>query len=590
MTAAAAWAAQVSPAVPLVQGPVDEGARVVLRGNVHPAVQASASVDQGEVESWMPAGRMLLLLQRTRAQQAGLDNFLQAAHTPGNAAFHQWLTPEEFGKQFGPADSDVAAVTAWLESHGLTINQVHAGRMAIEFSGTAGQVSEAFQTQIHRYEVNGETHLANASAPSVPAALAAAIGGLTPLNNFHPRPHLSVLGQAKFNPKTHQVTPQWTYSVGSGVYFAMTPGDFATQYDINSVYKSGVTGTGQTIGIISESNVDLSLVQAYQTLFGLTANLPQVVVDGEDPGQNGDATEAYLDIELAGSVAPGATVMLYTSAGTALTEGLALAAYRAVDDNQASIISVSYGVCELELGQGGNAFWSALWQQAAAQGQSVFVAAGDGGSAGCDNFNAQQVAYSGLQVNGIASTPYNIAVGGTDFYYSQYAGTAAALNTQVTGYWSAPTTAPAVSLLMPAPEQVWNDFFGYNLYNAGNPNYMPSENILASGGGASSAAVYTSGLAQGYAKPAWQSGVGVPADKLRDLPDVSLFAGNGYNYSFYPICANPGDCTSANLNAGGSVVVSGVGSTSASTQAMAGIQALINQSRASRQGQASFIF
>jgi len=590
LAATAAWAAQAIPAAPLVQGPVEEGARVVLRGNVHPAVQAAEGVDQGAVEGSMPAGRMLLLLQRSAARQAGLEEFLQAAHTPGNAAFHQWLTPEEFGKQYGPDDSDMAAVTAWLESHGLTVNQVHAGRMALEFSGTAGQVSEAFQTQIHRYQVNGETHLANASAPSVPAALAAVIAGLTPLNDFHPRPHLSVLGQAKFNPATHLATPQWTYSVGSGVYFVMTPGDFATQYDINSVYKSGVTGVGQTIGIISESNVDLSLVQAYQTLFGLTANLPQVVVDGEDPGQNGDATEAYLDIELAGSVAPGATVMLYTSAGTALTEGLALAAYRAVDDNQASIISVSYGVCELELGQGGNTFWSALWQQAAAQGQSVFVASGDGGSAGCDNFNAQQVAYSGLQVNGIASTPYNIAVGGTDFYYSQYAGTTAALNAQVTSYWSAATTAPAVSLLTPIPEQVWNDFFGYNLYNAGNPNYMPGENILASGGGASSAAVYTTGTAQGYPKPAWQSGVGVPTDKLRDLPDVSLFAGNGYNYSFYPVCAFPGDCSSANLNAGGSVVVSGVGSTSASTQAMAGIQALVNQSRASRQGQADFIY
>jgi hypothetical protein len=589
-SATPALAAQVALAAPLVQGRVEEGVRIVIPGNVHPMVLSAQTADQGAVEDSMPTGRMLLLLQRPAQQQEALESFIQAAHTPGNPAFHQWLTPDDFGRLYGPADSDVAAVTAWLESHGLTINRIHPGRMALEFSGTAGQLRQAFQTGIHRYRINGETHLANASAPSVPAALAPVIAGLKPFNDFHPKSNLSVLGQAKFNPATHQATPLWTYSVGSGVYFVMTPGDFATQYDINSVYKSGVTGVGQTIGIISESNVDLSLVQAYQTLFGLTANLPQVVVDGQDPGQNGDATEAYLDIELAGSVAPGATVMLYTSAGTALTDGLALAAYRAVDDNQASILSVSYGVCELELGQGGNAFWNALWQQAAAQGQSVFVAAGDGGSAGCDNFNAQQVAYSGLQVNGIASTPYNIAVGGTDFYYSQYAGTSSALNAQVLSYWSAPTTAPVVSLQAPVPEQVWNDFFGYNLYDAGNPNYMPSQNILAGGGGASNAAVYTSGSAQGYPKPPWQSGAGVPADKLRDLPDVSLFAGNGYNYSFYPVCANPGDCSSANLNAGGSVIVSGVGSTSASTQAMAGIQALINQSRACRQGQADFIY
>jgi hypothetical protein len=225
--------------------------------------------------------------------------------------------------------------------------------------------------------------------------------------------------------------------------------------------------------------------------------------------------------------------MLYTSAGTALTEGLALAAYRAVEDNQAGIISVSYGECEMELGQAGNAFWSALWQQAAAQGQSVFVSAGDGGSAGCDNFDAQQIAYGGLQVNGIASTPYNVAVGGTDFYYSQYAGSPSAINTQLAAYWSSSTTAPSVSLKQPIAEQAWNNFFGYNLPDGGNPANQPAQTIVAGSGGASSAALYPSGSApQGYPKPAWQTGTGVPSDKVRDIPDISLFAANGYNYSF----------------------------------------------------------
>src|SRR5208282_6842506 len=112
----------------------------------------------------------------------------------------------------------------------------------------------------------------------------------------------------------------------------------------------------------------------------------------------------------------------------------------------AGVISVSYGECELELGQSGNAFWSALWEQAAAQGQTVFVSAGDGGSAGCDDFDAQQMAYGGLQVNGIAATPYDVAVGGTDFYFSQYGGSSSAISTQLAGYWSASTTSPAVSL------------------------------------------------------------------------------------------------------------------------------------------------
>jgi hypothetical protein len=485
----------------------------------------------------------------------------------------------------------VAVVTAWLESYGLTVNQVHAGRLAIEFSGTAGQVSEAFQTQIHRYQVNGEIHLANATDPSVPTALAPVIAGLAQLNDFHPQPRLQVLGQAQFNPRTHQTTPLWTYPQGGGMVFVVAPSDFAKQYDITPAYTAGITGTGQSIAIISASNVDLSLVQAYQSLFSLTANLPTVVVDGVDPGQNSAAIEAYLDIELAGSVAPGATILLYTSGGTALTDGLALAAMRAVEDDQAGIISVSYGECELELGQSGNAFWSALWQQAAAQGQSVFVSSGDGGSAGCDNFDAQQAAFGGLQVNGLASTPYNVAVGGTDFFYSQYAGTPSAISTQLSTYWSTTsTTTPAVSLKQTIPEQAWNDFFGFNLYDSGNPANQPSEMIVAGGGGASSAGLYPSGLATGYAKPAWQTGTGVPADHARDLPDLSLFAANGYNYSFYPICASPGDCSSANLTSAGTVVITGVGGTSASSPAMAAIQALVNQSVSSWTGQANYIY
>ncbi|MGA3082280.1 MAG: Ig-like domain repeat protein, partial [Terracidiphilus sp.] len=578
-----------SQVAPRVQGPVDDAARVSLHGNAHPLTQTG--LDQGAVEDSLPAGRMLLLLQRSPAQEAALRDFVQAAHTPGNPGFHRWLTPEAFGRLYGPADSDVAAVTAWLESHGLTMQKVHAGRLAIEFSGTAGQVSEAFQTRIHRYLDHGETRLASATDPSVPAALAPVIAGLAPAGGYHPQSQLKVLGQVQFDARTHQATPLWTYPEGGGVVFVMAPGDFATQYDINPVYKSGITGAGESIAIVSASNVDLSLVQAYQTLFGLTPNLPVVVVDGDDPGENGDATEAYLDVEIAGSVAPGATVLLYTSAGTALTDGLAMAAYRAVEDDQAAVISVSYGECETQLGQSGNAFWSALWQQATAQGQTVFVSAGDGGSAGCDNFDAQQVAYGGLQVNGIASTPYNVAVGGTDFYYSQYAGSSASLNSQLGFYWSeGTTTAPAVSLLQTIPEQAWNDFFGLNAFDGGNPANQPSQTIIAGGGGASSAALYANGSIQGYPKPAWQSGAGVPADQVRDLPDLSLFAANGYNYSFYPICANPGDCSAANLNGNGVEVITGVGGTSASSPAMAAIQALIDQSAGSWQGQADFIY
>ncbi len=587
------FAAQAAPPEisPRVLGVVNDADRVVLVSNAHPfqvkSLQPSlhSPADLGAVEDSLPAGRMLLMLQRSAAQDEALRDYIQATHTPGDPAYHQWLKPDEFGRLYGPADADVAAVTAWLQSHGLTVNQVHAGRLAIEFSGTAGQVSEAFQTQIHRYLVNGEARLVNVSDPSVPATLAPVIAGLAPVSDVHPQPNLKVLGAAQFDAKTHQATPQWTYPESGGVVFAVAPGDFATQYDINPVYKNGITGIGQSIAIISASNVDLSLVQAYQSLFGITTGLPQVVVDGEDPGVTDSALEAYLDIEVAGSVAPGATIMLYTSAGTATTDGLALAALRAVEDDQAGIISTSYGECEYFLGQSGNAFWNALWQQAAAQGQTAFVSAGDGGSAGCDDFDEQSEAYYGLQVSGIASTPYDVAVGGTDFYYSQFA-SPSSIATQLNSYWSASTTTAAVSLKQTIPEQAWNDYFGYNLSDGGNPANLTNEEIIAGGGGASNDALNGAG----YPKPAWQTGTGVPADGVRDLPDVSLFAANGYNYSFYPICANPGDCSSANLTSSGTVVITGVGGTSVASPSMAAIQALVNQSTGSWQGQADYVY
>ncbi len=575
----------VPPATPRISGNVDDSRRVPLHGIRHSP--ADAASDQGAVEDSLPAGRMLLLLSRSSQQESALHDYIQAAHTPGNPSFHKWLRPEEFGRLYGPADSDLAAITAWLQAHGLTVDKVHAGRGAIEFSGTASQFHKTFQTEIHRYQTNGEAHLAAATEPSVPAALAPVIAGLASFGSFHPRSHLKVMGSAAFNPRTHAVAPQWTYPAIGGVSYALAPGDFAAQYDIQPVYASGVTGAGQSIAIVSASNVDLSLVQAYQSLFGLSANLPAVIVDGTDPGQTSNAVEAYLDIELAASVAPGAKVLLYTSGGTALTDGLTLAAVRAVEDDQAGVISVSYGECEAELGQSGNAFWSALWEQAAAQGQTVFVSAGDGGSAGCDDFDAQAEAYAGLQVNGIASTPYNVAVGGTDFFYSQYAGGSLAIASQLSGYWSASTATPSVSLKHSVPEQAWNDYFGFNLVDGGNPDNLGSETIVA-GGGASSAALYPAAGATGYPKPTWQQATGVPGDRVRDLPDLSLFAANGYNSSFYPICANPGDC--ANSTSGSAVIITAVGGTSAAAPAMAAIQALVNQSAGSWSGQANFLY
>ena len=207
------------------------------------------------------------------------------------------------------------------------------------------------------------------------------------------------------------------------------PGDYAVQYDLNPLYTAGINGTGQSIAIINESNINVDLVNQFRTLFGLPYNPPQIIIEGDDPGIDGNnnydgpnyaSVEAYLDVEWAGAVAPNANVDLVIGADTPLSSGLFLAAERAVYSNVAPIMSVSFGNCEATLGSE-NAFLSNLWEQAAAQGITVLVSSGDAGSAGCDNDNSQYYAVNGQAVNGFASTPYNVAVGGTDFYYSDYA-------------------------------------------------------------------------------------------------------------------------------------------------------------------------
>lgn len=575
----------------LVRGAVDEANRVRLQGNVHPMVQPR--FDKGEVEESFAAQRLILLLKRSPQQERDLEQFLEESHTQGTANYHKWLTPAEFGKRFGAADSDIAAVRAWLESHGLTVNQVHPGRTAIEFSGTAAQVKEAFQTEIHKYANSKVSGYANDRDPQIPEAFADLVSGISPMNSFHARPMVQVAGKTSYDVKTHQAAREWTYPEGNGyLILELAPGDFAVQYDVASVYKAGTTGAGQSIGIISASNVDLSLVNAYRKLFKLPANPLRVVIDGEDPGENGAATEAYLDVEQSGAVAPNAKVVLYASAGSLLTDPLITSALRAIDDNLVSVTSMSYGTCEAALGASGNQAWLNVHQEAAAQGITAFVSAGDGGSAGCDDFDNESEAKYGLAVNGMGSTPYNVSVGGTDFYYSDYASGG---NSEFNTYWNGKTsTSPVVSLKEYNPEQAWNGAFGFNIPDRGSyANLLANGggDIIAGSGGASKAAVYpTSGKATGYPKPIWQKGAGVPADKVRDLPDVSLFASNGWNYIYYPICANPGDCVNIDTSAGDAVYITSVGGTSASSPAMAGIQALVNQAEGGSQGQTDYIY
>jgi subtilase family serine protease len=553
---------------PLLVEPMDREKRVVLKGTV--SRQARKEFDRGKVESAKPAERMLVLLNRPPEREAAFQSYLEEIHTAGSSSYHRWLTPEEIGRRFGAADSDVEGLRGWLAGAGFRVNRTSKAKRFVEFSGTVGQVNAAFHTELHAYEVNGEVHHANATELQIPRALAGLILGMSPLNDFRPQPTIRKMGTGRYDGTEKKMRPDFTLpSDWAPLKYGVVPADLAVEYDLAPLYAGGVTGTGKTIGIINYSNIDVGLDSDYRSVFGLAANPVQVVVDGADPGVNGSEVEAYLDVEVSGAVAPGATINLYIADGSISQDGLALAALRAVEDNQADVLSVSYGQDESLLGVSGNLFWNALWEQAAAQGQTVLVSSGDYGSTDIENQ---------LGVNGLGSTPWNVSVGGTDFYYSDYK-TGAASSASL---WNATNDAVTKgSLKARLPEQVWNDAAGLDAIGNG---ILVGE-IYAGGGGLSSCVEQTKGACTaGYAKPAWQQGNGVPADGVRDLPDVSLFASNGANFSGWIICDYEGSCVP---DAKGDFGFGLVGGTSASTPAMAGILALIDQ-KYGRQGQANY--
>lgn len=600
---AKAQTGELAPVQARITQAIDESQRVTLFGNTHPL--AAGKYDRGPAPLSMSASRLLLVLRRSAQQEAMLDTYLQSLQDSASPNFRKWLTPEEFGARFGVSDADLATVQTWLQGQGFTINKVAKSRMAIEFSGNVGQVQTAFATSIHSYAVNGEQHWANATNPQIPVALEPVVAGIAELNDFVPKSQAIKGPLGTYNPATNRIEPEYTLGdTTSGYYIYLSPADAATIYDTPTSLNPGFSGTkydgtGVTIGIAGDSNIDITQNANYRSTFGLPASPTTVVVDGDDPGENGDALEAYLDTQVSGGVAPGAKVILYTAQNTYLDAGLYLAIVRALDDNQADILNVSFGACEAALGTSGNQFIYDIAEQAAAQGISVTVSTGDSGSAGCDNPNTETVAQYGLAVNGLASTPFNIAVGGTDFdvLYSNFP-------TTFTQYVDVTNTlANHRSALKYIPEEPWNDSTYPNTSILQNiplslaSHYQSSDDIVAGGGGVSSCATGSSGACGGgYAFPTWQTGFGVDTSG-RNLPDVSFLAGNGLYGALWGLCTDLEVYASTGQPApncvppttGNNFIVTGVGGTSAAAPAFAGMLALAEQKAGSRLGQADYV-
>ena len=602
---------------PQITRAVNPAVRIVRTASV--PVQVRSATDLGRVTQSLPMKDMILRLKPSKEQAQAASAFLEELQKPSSPSYHKWLTSAEFGSRFGVGDADLAKVTDWLKSSGFSVTEVSEGRRWIRFAGAAGQVEQAFRTEIHSYNRNDATHYANAAEISVPEALAAVISGPVTLNNFEKAPQhtpvskvvrnvdgklvrAGVVSKAASRASTSQADtslvlpsdsklsgPHSLFTTGgSPEQIFLAPGDFAKIYNTQPLLTSTIQGKDVSIAIVGRSDISISDVESFRTVFGLPFNDPTVLYANDDPGViPGDDEEAILDVEWSGAVAPKAKINYVVGSSTTTTDGVDIAASYIVDHMVAPIMSVSFGICEQAISQDENDFYHDLWQQAAAEGITVFVSTGDSGSSGCDIPSVYFATPYGLGVNALASTPYNVAVGGTEFADRN-------LNT----YWNLANDKNLSSAKGYVPEAVWNESCNPALPTSLSNCYFNPEiaGSYAGGGGASSCSVHPddsnaniiTGLyacQSGYPKPSWQVARGVPQDGVRDLPDVSLAAAGGHDG--YLICYD-GSCQYKQA-ADGTVTLlqaSVIGGTSASSPSMAGVMALVEQENGTFQGQA----
>ncbi|MGA7576406.1 MAG: protease pro-enzyme activation domain-containing protein [Terriglobales bacterium] len=569
----------------LITQAVEEGKLVTLGGNTRP--EANTRNDRGPVADSLLMDHMLLQLKRSPERERELQKLIDELTDSSSPNFHRWLTAREFGERFGVARQDRETIKNWLQSQGFKVNVDYENGVLIDFSGTAGEVRQAFHTEIHNLEVQGVNHIANMSDPKIPAALAPVVVGVLPLHDFKPHP----MYQRKAN-----------YTVGGGTYLVV-PGDLATIYNLNPLFSAGISGQGQTIVAVEDSNVySTADWTSFRSVFGLSSYTGGSLTEVHpappsgsnncfNPGVGSAAEEATLDAEYASAAAPSAAIVIASCSGT---YGVLTAMQNLLNESSTppAVMSMSYGECEASNGATSNAAFSSTFQQAVTEGVSVFVSSGDDSAAGCDRGATK--ATHGIGITGWGSSPYNVSVGGTDFG-DTFAGTNST-------YWNATNTPTYESAKSYVPEIPWEDscaslliaeFRGFSqtygssgfCNSAGVGNFLT---VAGGSGGPSGCATGTpsqagvvSGTCAGWPKPGWQSLVGNPSDGVRDVPDVSLFAANGVWGHYYPFCfTGPGGvpCTDPPNQ------WPGAGGTSFSSPIMAGIQALVDQKAGGRQG------
>lgn len=539
-----------------IQNDINNSDVVPLKGGR--ALAGTAELDAGRMPLNAKLNGISIVFNRSAEQQAALDKLLAAQQDPASPEFHHWLTPDQFGARFGMAQPDIDKVQTWLEQQGLAIERVSRSRNMIRFSGTVGQLEQAFQTQMHFYKAGTETHFAPATALSVPAAIAPTVHAVRNLSDFRPRPmHVKARGA-------------FTSGQSGSNFFA--PGDIAVTYDIKPLYSAGIDGTGQSIAVIGQSAIDPKDIENFQNAASLPKKDPVMVLvpgSGNSTVFAGDEGESDLDVEWSGAIAKGATInFVYTGSSTNFNAFDSI--QYAIFEDIGNVISISYGACEIAV-QKNDFSLEDVFQQAEAQGQTILASSGDQGSTACsgDSNGLTQAQQNALAVNYPASSPWVTGVGGTEI---------SSANSTSSTYWANNSGSDVLtSAKQYIPEVVWND----NSTQYG---------LSSSGGGASIL----------YTKPTWQKGVsGIPNDGKRDVPDVSLYSSP--NLPGYLFCtsdksdwigaSSSGPAQAASCNSGfrdstsGGNYLTAAGGTSFAAPIFAGMIALINQKQGWTGGQ-----
>jgi len=599
-TQAANYFPNSAPDTARITATIDNTKLVTVGGKPSLAVSTS---DAGALPSTQTIRNVTLLLKRSDAKQSQFEAYLHALTVPSSPYFHHWLTAAQIGTMFGPAQADIDQVKQWLQGQGLKVTSVSPTGMMIHFSGTATAVGGAFHTSLHSYTVNGQKHFANSTAQQIPSALAPVVLGAASLSNFFPKPLHTDVATVTRDKKTGKWktvakakgAPQFTVpggTVDTSVTYDVAPADFNKIYNVNPLWTQGtpVRGAGQTVAVLERTDVLPADVQAFRSSFlppdavGTVNYINPLQMAGDascpDPGTNGDETEAALDAEWIGAADPDSNVVFASCDDSqSATFGPFTAAENLLTGYSTpvpAVFSLSYGECESFGAVDGTLSQAAdLWSQAAAQGVTVFVSSGDSGSAGCDDGNS--AAFIGIAVNGMGSTPYNVSVGGTDFNdFTAYG-----------QYWTSTNLALSQSAISYIPEMTWNDSCASSVLD-GVLGY--SDGVQACNSTTGQQFIDTVGGSGGpsfaWSQPTWQAGIYGSTSTRRALPDLSLFAANGFYghalvYCMSDASENGTPCTYSNPD---DVLFNSAGGTSFAAPAMAGVQALINQASGQSSG------